>query len=318
VATLDIVIVDFRAGELLRTCLRSLAESPPASVRLQRVVVVDNAPGEHSVRGSDGMGLPLEVVVNRDNRGFAAACNQGATRGTADFILFLNPDTRVVPEALDRPVAFMERPEESGTGIVGVQLLDDDSRVARTCYRFPHASHFLNKALGLDRMSPTRFPNGSMSDWDHGETRQVDQVMGAFFLVRRPVFDALGGFDERFFVYFEEVDFSLRARRAGYRTMYLTGAHVFHSGCGTTHRLRTKRLFFSLRSRILYGRKHFGVAPFWMLVLVSAMLEPISRLAACFARLSWQEVSETAQAYGMFWRWLLGRDRTMRSWGGFS
>src|SRR5207245_5442374 len=129
----------------------------------------------------------------------------------------------------------------------------------RTCARFPTPRRFLSSILGLDRALPAMFPPHFMVEWNHEESQEVDQVMGAFFLVRRSVFEALGGFDERFFVYFEEVDFSLRARKLGWRTFYLSVAQAYHLGSGlVTKPAQAARLFYSLRSRILYAYKHFN------------------------------------------------------------
>jgi GT2 family glycosyltransferase len=307
-ATLDIVIVDYGAGELLRECIRSLREFPPTSVAIGTVVVVDNAPGPDSLRESDGEGLPLVIVRNATNRGFAAGCNQGAQLGTADYVLFLNPDTRVAPGTLDRPVEFLERADQANTGIVGIQLLDDSSRVARTCHRFPRPVHYLNRAIGLDRLSVSRFPNGLMTDWDHAETRPVDQVMGAYFLIRRPLFETLGGFDERFFVYFEEVDLSMRALHAGYHSVYLADAFVYHVGLGTTRRVPARRLFYSLCSRTEYARKHFGRASAAAVTVVSAFVEPISNITLALTGGSWRAVVDAVRGYSMYWRWLLFGD----------
>jgi GT2 family glycosyltransferase len=125
--------------------------------------------------------------------------------------------------------------------------------------------------------------------------------MGAFFFVRREVFEELGGFDERFFVYFEEVDFSLRAMRSGWRSMFLSDAQAFHSGAGTTENIKARRLFYSLRSRIQYGYKHFGLLSATLMVLVTLLVEPASRMTWAMAKSGWRDVAQTAHAYLMLW-----------------
>lgn len=306
---LDIVIVDYDAGPLLGECLRSIAAHPPSFASLGRVVVVDNASRNMSRRYAEKVALPIQVIRNGENRGFAAACNQGARGSRADCILFLNPDTRLVEGSLDVPIRFLSAPENANVGIVGIRLLDDQGTVAPTCRRFPEPRHYWNRALGLDRISPVRFPAGGMEGWDHGEARPVDQLMGSFFLVRRAVFDALEGFDERFFVYYEEVDFSLRARRAEWESVFLPDACAFHSGCGTTHRVKARRNFYSWRSRILYAFKHFGAPSAASVLLVTVLVEPFSRLCFAVAKRAWEEAGQTARACGMLWSSLPG---TMR------
>ncbi len=136
-----------------------------------------------------------------------------------------------------------------------------------------------------------------MKEWDHGSNREVDQVMGAFFLVRRKVFEAFGGFDERFFVYFEDVDISFRARKEGWRSVYLCEAQAFHKGGGSSEQVKAKRLFYVLRSRILYGFKHFGFLPGTGLLLGTLLIEPFARLVWHIAHRTGSEVLATLGGY---------------------
>jgi N-acetylglucosaminyl-diphospho-decaprenol L-rhamnosyltransferase len=126
--------------------------------------------------------------------------------------------------------------------------------------------------------------------------------MGAFFLVRRSLFEELRGFDERFFVYFEEVDFALRAHKAGWRTHYLAEAQAYHRGGGTSEQAKAARLFYSLRSRSLYGFKHFGRIPAISLMLATLFIEPLSRTVYALTKRSGKEVIETIRGYLMLWR----------------
>jgi len=307
---LDIVIVDYDAGVMLRECLTSVVSHQPIFGSLNRVVVVDNASRDPSQRHIQGLPLPVVLIRNEENLGFAAACNQGASCSEAECLLFLNPDTRLGKNSLDVPVRFLSAAENPDVGIVGIQLMDDRGRESPTCRRFPRPSHYWNKALGLDRISRFRFPTGEMGSWDHGDFRHVDQVMGAFFCVRREVFEHLGGFDERFFVYFEEVDFSLRALQAGWRTIYLPEAQAFHAGCGTTDKVKARRLYYSLRSRILYGYKHFGWIPATSVLVLTVLVEPITRIVWAILRGAWSEAGESVKASVMLWFSLIETLRT--------
>ena len=164
---------------------------------------------------------PISVLYNDTNRGFAAACNQGAAGTQADYLLFLNPDTRVFPDSLWRPLEFLEQEENGKVGICGVRHVDDSGAFSTSCARFPTLKIFFGQMTGLSRIFPQWFPPHLMPESECLGSRDVDQIIGAFFLVRRALFEALSGFDPRFFVYFEEVDFSLRARHAGFRSYYL-------------------------------------------------------------------------------------------------
>ena len=299
---LDIIIVNWNAGQQLRDCLESIETTTRDGFGLKRVVVVDNGSMDGSAECLDDLDLPLIVIRNTENRGFAAACNQGAADSRSDYLLFLNPDTRLFPESMGRPIRFMQLPENRDVGICGIQLTDDDHTIARTCARFPTSSMFFAKMLGLDRLFPHLFPGHFMTEWDHGDTREVDHVMGAFFLVRRSVFEKLDGFDKRFFVYFEDLDFSFRARQVGWRSYYLACVQAYHKGGGTSEQIKATRLFYSLRSRILYGYKHLAYWPATVLMLGTLLIEPFARLAFAALNRSREHAQETLNGYAMLWR----------------
>jgi hypothetical protein len=300
----DVVIVNWNSGLHIRRCLDSMLLASREGFELARVVVVDNASTDRSAERLDFPDLPLLVIRNSSNRGFAAACNQGACGSKADYLLFLNPDTALERNSLEAPIAFLERPENGHIAICGVPLVEDGGRVRRSCARFPTPGHLVARCLGLDRLFPRVFPSHFLSEWDHSESRVVDQVMGAFFLVRRAVFDLLGGFDERFFVYYEELDFSYRARQAGWTSYFLATTCAMHHGCGCTEQAKAGRLFYALRSRILYSYKHFGRVAATGVLIGTVAVEPFSRVALGAAHGSLIEIQDTFRAYGMLWRCL--------------
>ena len=300
----SIVIVNWNSGTQLRECLASIPEAAkrlPPSGRMDRVVVVDNGSTDGSDRDLDICDLELRLLRNRENRGFAAACNQGAAEVFSDLILFLNPDTRLFVDSLAAPLAHLCAMAQADVGILGIQLIDDSRTVARSCARFPTPLHFASQAFGLDRLLPrtTHF----MREWDHAQTRDVDHVMGAFFLMRRGLFNALGGFDDNFFVYLEDVDLSLRARRAGWRNVYLTDAQAYHKGGGTSAQVLGRRLFYSLHSRLQYGRKHFSRPQRVLLALITWLVEPLTRIIHLVLTARFREIPYTLEAY-----WLLATE----------
>jgi GT2 family glycosyltransferase len=294
--TLDILIVNWNSGEQLRDCLRSFAAVSGDQVTVSRVIVVDNASSDGS---SDGLTCPapLKVIKNADNRGFAAACNQGAGAAKADFLLFLNPDTRLHPGSLERPAHYLQAAEHESVGIVGIQLVDRNDHVARNTARQPTPLSMIGNSVGLDRLLPSVFPPHFATEWAHNDTREVDQVMGAFFFVRRTTFQALGGFDERFFVYFEDMDFAVRARGRGWSTVYLADARAFHRGQGTTQSATAQRMQYFAHSRILYARKHFSAVGSFAVTFATLCLEPIIRIARFPG-----SAKATLSAFGALWR----------------
>lgn len=295
----DIVIVNWNAGSLLRECVDSIIQHGEGLVN--RIVVVDNGSADRSACSIEG--LPDVTVIRAGaNLGFAKACNMGAAHGNCEFVLFLNPDARLLPGSLSPVIEFMQRAENAMVGICGVQLIGEDGLVARSCARFPSAGGFVARAAGLNRIA-TRFDH-KVSDWDHATTRRVDQVMGAFFLVRRSVFEALQGFDERFFVYFEDLDLAYRARELGWSNVYFAQAQAFHVGGGSSGQVKAQRLFYVLRSRILYTFKHFDPYAATAVLLATLFIEPLSRTVLALGRRSWTSLKETWVAYRMLVRWL--------------
>jgi hypothetical protein len=262
-----------------------------------RVVVVDNASTDESADDLFYPGLPLVFLRNSENRGFAAACNQGASGSQADYLLFLNPDVELRKDSLSTPVQFMEDPANDRVGICGIQLVGPEGHVARSCSRFPTVGGYLLKMLGLEGISKGFL----LAPSDHLESRLVDQVMGAFFLVCREVFQELHGFDEQFFVYLEEVDFSYRAHLAGWRSQFLVSAQAQHAGGGCSEQAKAARLSYYLRSKILYSYKHFGRAGATGVLIGTLVVEPFSRLALGAAHGSLLEIQDTLRAYGMLW-----------------
>ncbi len=298
---LGIVIVNWNSGPLLRRCLESMS----ACLRIDRValvVVVDNDSHDGSCDDLPRIDIPVEVIRNDSNRGFAAACNQGAAVCHAEYLLFLNPDTELLSNSLSVPLDYLDDPHHRDVGICGVQLLDERGRVARSCSRLPTGFSLVAMAWRLHGLSRWLFPPHFMKEWDHAETRVVEQVIGAFFLVRTRLFERLGGFDERFFVYFEEVDFCERTRQLRLQTVFLASAQARHMGGGCSNQVRGRSLFYSLRSRIAYADKHL---PRWqsLLVLASTSLgEPMIRLALATLKLKWQTVGQLMYAFGNLWQ----------------
>ena len=294
-ARLDIIVVNWNTGHALRSCIESVLHARDGVV-IQRIVVVDNASTDDSVALLSDASPALELIRNSLNCGFAAACNQGAVGSSADYLLFLNPDTRLYPNTLSRAVAFMQAPEQQDVGICGIRLVDDDGRSTTSAARFPSLRSLFGEATALSRVLPSLFPPHLLSSSECDTTRDVDQVIGAFFLIRRHVFEALGGFDERFFVYYEEVDLSLRARQRGHRSMYFSGAEAYHRGGLSSEQVKATRLFYSLRSRLLYAFKHFSRVGAWLAVVVTFAVEWPARSARAMLR-GGTELSEIADAY---------------------
>lgn len=302
---IGIVIVNWNSGSQLAEAIHSVEKYHHGLV--ESVVIVDNASTDCSlslVKASVGGGaFSLEIIRNAENRGFGAACNQGAEAlKSCSYVLFLNPDARLLHNSLLLPLNYLQDVNHSHVGIVGVQLINDLDLIDSSCSRFPSPLRFTMHAIGLDRILP-RF-GCRMKEWSHADTRKVDQVMGAFFFIRHQVFQNLKGFDERFFVYYEEVDVSYRAMKSGWSSVYLADAQAFHAGEGTSKQVKAMRLFYSLRSRLIYASKHFSLFGFIVTLFATVLIEPITRVALSATSRSSSSLAETLSGFKILFRWL--------------
>jgi N-acetylglucosaminyl-diphospho-decaprenol L-rhamnosyltransferase len=246
-AVLAVVIVNYNTGPWLERCLRSL-ERARGDLETD-VVVIDN--GSHD-RSTDVVELSgARLIRNATNRYLSPAWNQGAAATDAPFLLFLNPDTEwfggTVSELLD---VARSHPR---AGIVGPLLRNPDGTVYPSGRRFPK----LLDAIGHAFVSP--FTRGNpftrryeMDGWDRTTEREVDWVSGACMLLPRAAFDAVGGFDEGFPLYGEELDIATRLRDAGWSVLFTPAVEVIHAvGVSTGGDRRPHRLFV-MHSRSLY------------------------------------------------------------------
>jgi N-acetylglucosaminyl-diphospho-decaprenol L-rhamnosyltransferase len=261
-ASLDVVIVAFRSRELLRECLASLRAHPPACP--MSVIVVDNASGDGTTEMVSSEYPEVELVASPTNLGFAAATNLGATRGEAPYLLALNPDTAVTDGALDAVLEAME--EHPDVAVAGPRLLRPDGSLDHASKRsFPTPLSALGHFTGVGRRAGA---SGKLAayrapDVDSG---RVDAVNGAFMLMRRSAFEQVGGFDEGYWMYMEDLDLSYTLAQAGWGTWYEPGATVMHVKGGTTGGERSVRLNWAFhRGMYRFYRKHYAPSRSWAL-----------------------------------------------------
>ena len=302
---LDVVIVNWNTGDCLRACLGSLA-SAGSGLRLGSTVVVDNASTDDSAAR-----LPdspeLVVVRNRRNVGFAAACNQGARVGEAPYLLFLNPDTVLRPDTLSAALRFLDAPEGAAYGVCGGLILEPDGGVGISASRFPTLANVVTGTLGLERLLHRWVPPRHLPPAELTRSRPVDQVIGAFFLVRRSLFHRLGGFDERYFLYYEEVDFCRRAARLGAPAYLLTEAKLFHAGNVSAKKSGGRALLYSIRSRTLYAARHWSAAQAAGLAAFTLAVEMPARFLQALLRRDAAELAAVVRASGGYAAFLAQR-----------
>ncbi len=256
---ISVVIVNWNAGAALRDCLESLTACHPG-LELE-LVLVDNASTDSSLEMAQAAWPGLRLVRNPDNRGFAAAVNQGlaVTDRSCPFVLLLNPDTRFSADTLGPLLAFMEgRPQAAA---VGPLILGSDNRLQRGCRRRePSAWGMLCRSLGLDLVFPTSrlFAGHIYGHVPPEHTIEVDSLSGSFMLIRRVALESVGGLDERFFMYAEDLDWCRRAREAGWKLYYHPAVSVQHLRAVSSRQRPLGRLWDLNFTACQYVRKHLG------------------------------------------------------------
>ena len=281
--SLQIVIVNRNSGPLITRCVGSIiGAATGGGFVLQEVSIVDDESTDRSVDVCFPTEIPLKVV--RGNRsGYGASCNVGALAGTADYVLFLNTDAFLQPDALSRPIAFLEDPANTAVGILGIQLRYENGEVAAHCRNFPKLLDFFGESVGLEPVM-RRYGRGRFLAFDCRSTRKVDQPMGAYMLMRGALFRKLKGYDERFFVYYEDLDLARRARERGYDAIYFADAWATHLSGATARRVWAESIFFNLRSKLLFIVKWFGIG--WGIVFFPLVyvVEPVLRSVSSLLR----------------------------------
>ena len=291
-----IVIVNWNSQAQLSECVASIDAHGDGFVF--GTVVVDNG----STDGSEQLPRTrdTQLLLAGCNLGFARACNLGALRFDCEYLLFLNPDARLLPETLARTIAYMNSPEAAAVGICGVRLIGEDGLTQAHTARFPTAADFIAHSTGLSALFPRAFGTWHGGGHDHETEMAVDHVIGAYLFIRNTVFRQARGFDERFFVYLEDLDLSLRTRKLGWRTHYLATATAFHKGGGTSAQVKAHRLFYSIRSRLLYAAKHFKRSQAMAVAAAALLVEPFVRVLGLIARGAQRsDIVSTLVAYRM-------------------
>ena len=251
-----IIIVSYNTRSLTLECLRSVEST--TDLRRAAIVVVDNASSDGSADAIESeFGDRLRLIRSDENLGFARANNLAARHADSKYLLLLNPDTVVLPGAIETLLAFAhERPENRIYG--GRTLFADRSLNPTSCWRRMTVHGLTCQALGLSsafRRSALFNPE-AYAGWARDTIREVDIVTGCFMLITRALWDELDGFDESFFMYGEEADLCLRARRLGARPIITPEAEIVHYG-GACEQVRSEKLVRLMQAKRMLIKRHW-------------------------------------------------------------
>lgn len=261
----SIVIVNWNTCDFLRDCLASIDKTvPPLTFE---TIVIDNGSSDGSAEMVQNEFPSVELISCPENPGFAAANNLGIRRATGRYCVVLNPDTKVLPGAFKTMVDFAD--SHPKVGIVGPKLLNGDGSLQMNGRKFPT---FVREALGLtrlDRFFPKAYFNMLWGRDDFDQVCEVDEIMGACMLVRKSAIEQVGMMDERFIMYYEEVDWCLRMKKAGHSIWYLPEACVIHYGGQASAKAGIRKFVMAFDSEYHFFRKHHNIFEAMLLRVLS-------------------------------------------------
>jgi GT2 family glycosyltransferase len=277
---IDIVVVNYKSASHTVKCAHAASRVAQQDGLSVQIYIVNNGDDDQDVKGRLSDIPEAQVIDPATNIGFGAACNAAAARGQAPYILFLNPDASVESGALKALTGFLALPGNGHYGIVGPEMRNAHGDVVPSCSRLPRLADLVLRTAGLHHLFRKRgYPYLSLAD--HAQSRPVGQVMGAALMIRRSVFDALNGFDERYFLYYEDVDLSLRAKRNGADSYYLKDARATHEGRVSSSQDSGLALALHIRSRLTFARRHFGRRGWLVIWFTCVVIEcPVRMLQA--------------------------------------
>ncbi len=255
----SIVIVNYKVRPLVERLLDSIY-AHVRGVNFE-VFVVDNASGDGIADAVRGRWPQVRVIANGDNRGFAAACNQGIREAMGRHVLLLNPDTELVEDCVTPLVRFADAHPQAG--VVGCRILNPDRTLQPSVFAFPELASQIAVLFKLHHLFPQLPPvrRYFRRDFDYAKEQQADQVLGACFLMTRAALDMIGMLDERYFIWFEEVDYCRMSKNAGLEIWYTPQTQIIHHGGQSFAQVfAPRRQRFYDDSLAKYMRKHHGVA----------------------------------------------------------
>lgn len=267
---LSIIIVNYNVKEFLLNLLHSIEK---ASSNIDKeIIVVDNASDDGSVEAIKEKFPTVKLVENKNNIGFGSANNQGLKIAQGKYILFINPDCIVSEDTFDKMISFFEG--NVNCGLAGCKILNSDGSLQLACRRsFPGPWTSFTKVTGLSNLFPNSriFARYNLNYLDENRTYEVDGVSGSFMMIKRETYEKVGGFDEQFFMYGEDLDLCYRVQKAGFKVFYVPDTQIIHYKGESTKRsnLDETKLFYDAMHKFV--KKHLSSFPIVEIILRTAI-----------------------------------------------
>lgn len=249
---LSIIIVNYNVKEFLQNLIHSIEK---AAVNLTKeIIIIDNASDDGSVEFIKDKLPQVKLIANKTNLGFGKANNIGLKQATGKYLLLINPDTIVAEDTFEKMISFFE--SDKAVGLAGCKILNPDGTFQLACKRsFPGPWTSFTKVTGLSTLFPRSkiFARYNLTYLDENQTYEVDAISGSFMMMRKEVYEKVGGFDEQFFMYGEDLDLCYRIQKAGYKVFYVHSTQIIHYKGEST-----KRSSFD-ETRVFYNAMHLFV-----------------------------------------------------------
>ncbi len=284
---ISVSIVSYNTHDLLRDCLASLRARAADGEATLEVIVADNGSTDGSVEMVEREFSEFSVFRTGGNIGYGRANNAAFERSSGRYFFVLNSDTEVEPGALREMLGFMESRAEAGGA--GARLILPDGSTQPSCAADPTLLAVFFEQIYFDKLFPNFKLTGgyTLTWWDYKERREVEQVCGACLFVRRAAWEQIGGFDPAYFMYFEDTDFCVRVRRAGWKIWYLPDAKIQHhlgGSSGGDWRVRARMIAAYNQSRYYFWTREAGRRG-------GALLKVFTLLGAALRLLAWTALS---------------------------
>jgi GT2 family glycosyltransferase len=291
-ALVSVVIVSWNARSYLERCLDSLAVH--GGQRPLEIIVVDNDSSDGSPELVVERYPHVRLIRSGSNLGFAKANNIGLAASSGDFLLLINSDAEVLPGCIDMLILHLE--SDASLGMAGPRILGGDGLLQRSCRSFPTLWNMACRALGLDTALGgfKVFSGYSMRYWSQTETRHVDILTGCFWAAKRQAYEDVGGLDEAFFIYGEDMDWCKRFWAKGWKLSFLSTAQAIHHGGGSSRNAPIRFFLEKQKADLQYWRKHHS-APKAFAYLVISIVHMLLRIVGySLGQIAW---TDSASSY---------------------
>ncbi|MBV6479464.1 MAG: N-acetylglucosaminyl-diphospho-decaprenol L-rhamnosyltransferase [Ignavibacteria bacterium] len=251
----SIIIVNYNTLSHIKKCIKSIIDF--SELLKIEIIIVDNASVEKGIKELGGLFPEVKIIYNDNNNGFGSGCNIGVKQSSGKYCLIVNPDIEFRSNILKGMVDYMERDKECGA--IGVVLEDESGNMIYTYNKFPGYFWEYIQAIGFGSNLIIKRLNKKLLN-SKNEAVEVDWLIGAFILIKRSIYEKINGFDENFFLYYEDVDIQLRIKKAGYKIKCLKDYRVMHFERSSVRSYEGENLYFyhMNKSKILYMQKNFN------------------------------------------------------------